>query len=329
MQKNSTKIKTIGLLCSGGDAPGMNAAIRAVVRKAIGEKLKVIGVKRGYHGIFEENFINMDVASVGNIIQRGGTILHTSRCAHWFEKEKREIAYKILKKNKIDLLVIIGGNGSFNGAHLFNKETNFPIIGIPGTIDNDISGTEYTIGFNTAVQTAVDAVDKIRDTAAAHERTFVIEVMGRNSPLIALHVGICTGAETVVMPNSEVNYRDIANIIERGKKRGKHSSIIIVAEGKTKQEAHRLGEILEAEYHIPTRVSILGHIQRGGNPSNRDRQMASVMGHIAVEAIISGKFNMVTTYNKGKIGLTPLSKCLKERVHSFNDLNKLALELSI
>ncbi len=232
MEASAKTIKSLAVLCSGGDSPGMNPAVRAVVRTAIGLGIEVFGIYRGYSGLLEGNIRRLSLSSVSNIIQRGGTILDSSRCPEFYAAEHRQEAAQILLKNHIDGLIIIGGDGSFTGAMLLHQEHGIPVVGIPGTIDNDISGTEYTIGFNTAVQTATNAVDNIRDTASAHERTFLVEVMGHKSSGIALQVGVCTGAEHVVLSNQPVDYQKIANDIAKGVARGKTSSIIIVAEGE-------------------------------------------------------------------------------------------------
>lgn len=322
MTKN-VAIKKIGLLCSGGDSPGMNCAIRAVVRTAIGKGIKVVGIQKGYAGLLEENLREMDVSSVGNIIQHGGTILQTSRSPEFRTPEGRKKATQILKKNKIDALIVIGGDGSFNGAMTLHKEAGIPIVGIPGTIDNDIDGTDYTIGFDTAVNTAIEAVDKIRDTANSHARTFIVEVMGRKSPAIALKVGICTGAENVVLPTEEVDFKGIVEDINRGLKRGKTSSIIIAAEGETEGIGHTIQKNLKDNFGLNAHVCILGHIQRGGNPSPTDRLIASQMGSLAVEALIKGKKASATISNGGKIEITPLKNCLRKK----NEFDKSELKL--
>ncbi len=303
------KVKKIALLTSGGDSPGMNCAIRAIVRTCVSQNIEAVGIMKGYRGLLSKDFYTMDAASVGNILQRGGTILQSSRCKSFFEKETRQKAADILKKNKIDCLIVIGGDGSFNGAHLLSRESKIPVIGIPGTIDNDISGTEYTIGFDTAVTTAIEAVDKIRDTASSHDRTFLVEVMGRNSSSIALKVAICTGAETVVLAGKEVDYPDIVETINRGKKRGKNSSIIIVAEGPVAGRSYDIQTKL-SEFGIRSRVCILGHTQRGGSPMSQDRYISSIMGHQAVMSAIAGNFNQATVVQDGQVCLIPLEKCL-------------------
>lgn len=294
------KVKTIAVLCSGGDSPGMNCAIRSVVRTGIYHGLKVVGIKRGYAGLLNREFIDMDLSSVGNIIQRGGTILQTSRCLKFQEKKYRAEAVKILKARKIDALIVIGGDGSFTGALAVWNEHGFPVIGIPGTIDNDINGTDYTIGFDTAVETCIEAVDRIRDTAHSHARIFLVEVMGRNSAAIALKVGVCTGAENVVMPADSVDYKKIVDDVRRGMKRGKDSSIIIVAEGKNPGRTYAIQKDLKTKFELDAHVCILGHVQRGGSPSSNDRLVASQMGHLAIEAILEGRFSQATVVQDRK-----------------------------
>jgi 6-phosphofructokinase 1 len=322
-------MKKIAVLCSGGDSPGMNVAIRGVVRTAIYYGIKVAGVRRGYAGLLDNDFIDMDASSVGNIIQRGGTILQTSRCPEFNEKESRKKAADILKKNKVDALIIIGGDGSFNGAHLFSKENNFPVMGIPGTIDNDISGTEYTIGFDTAVETAIDAVDRIRDTASSHSRVFLVEVMGRNSSAIAMKVAVCTGAESIIVPNKDVDYESIVEGIEKGQKRGKTSSIIIVAEGKVAGRSYEIQKTLSEKYNFESKACILGHIQRGGSPGAIDRYVGSYMGHAVVTGLKEGKTNQVAVVIDGRVQLTDFTNCLDKIDNLREDHISLAKILSI
>jgi 6-phosphofructokinase 1 len=306
-------IKKIAVLCSGGDSPGMNCAIRAVVRTGIGAGLEVYGIQKGYAGLLEGNIRELNVSSVGNIIQHGGTFLQTSRCPEFQSKEGRREAANILRRKNIDALIVIGGDGSFNGAMKLNQEHHIPVIGIPGTIDNDIDGTDYTIGFDTAVQTAVDAVDKIRDTANSHARTFIVEVMGRKSPAIALKVGICTGAENVVFPTKDIDFNKIAADIDRGIKRGKTSSIIIAAEGEVEGISHSIQKNLKDKFKLAAHVCILGHIQRGGNPTPTDRLIASEMGHIAVKALVEGKVCEATVVRQGSVMIAPLAECLRKK----------------
>jgi 6-phosphofructokinase 1 len=319
----------IGLLCSGGDSPGMNCAIRAVVRTALFNGIQVTGIKRGYAGLLRGEFQNMNLSSVGNIIQRGGTILQTSRCPEFMKPTFRKKAVDILKAQGIEALVVIGGDGSFNGAKALWDENQFPVIGIPGTIDNDISSTEYTIGFDTAVQTAIEAVDRIRDTAHSHARTFLVEVMGRNSSAIALKVGVCTGAENILLPHEKVNHQKLVDDIQRGIARGKDSSIIIVAEGPVAGRSYEIQHLLKDKYHMETHVVILGHIQRGGSPSSNDRFIASQMGNMAVEALMAGDYPKVTVVQNGKVLLNDLANCTTKSDLNFSEYQRLAQTLSI
>jgi 6-phosphofructokinase 1 len=321
--------KHIGLLCSGGDAPGMNCAIRAVVRTAIYHGMQVTGIKRGYAGLLKSEFQPMNLSSVGNIIQRGGTILQTSRCADWMKAEYRTKAVNILKAQGIEALVVIGGDGSFNGAMALWNEHQFPVVGIPGTIDNDISGTEYTIGFDTAVQTAIEAVDRIRDTAHSHARTFLVEVMGRNSSAIALKVGVCTGAENILLPHETVNHQKLADDVQRGIARGKDSSIIVVAEGPVAGRSYDIQRVLKDTFQLDAHVAILGHIQRGGSPAANDRFIASQMGNIAVQSLMEGNTPTVTVVQNGKVLLNDMRNCITKSNENFTEYQKLAETLSI
>lgn len=322
-------MKKVAVLCSGGDSPGMNCAIRAVVRSGIFHGLEIIGVKRGYAGLLKKEFIKMDLSSVGNVLQRGGTILQTSRSKEFREEKYRAVAVQNLKNENIDALIVIGGDGSFNGAHALWKEHQFPVIGIPATIDNDISNTDYTIGFDTAVETCIQAVDKIRDTAHSHARIFLVEVMGRNSSAIALKVGVCTGAENILLPNSEIDYQKIVDDINRGLSRGKESSIVIVAEGPVSGRSYEVQKKLKQDHHMDSHVCILGHVQRGGSPSGTDRLIASEMGHLAIKAVMSGKFHQVTIYREGKVGLDDLLNCITKNDKADTHLVMLASQLSI
>ncbi len=319
----------IGLLSSGGDAPGMNCAIRAVVRTAIFHGHSVVGIKRGYAGLLRGEFENMTLSSVGNIIQRGGTILQTSRCPEWMKPEYRTKAAELMRAQGIDALIVIGGDGSFNGANALYKEHGFPVIGIPGTIDNDISNTEYTIGFDTAVQTAIEAIDRIRDTAHSHARTFLVEVMGRNSSAIALKVGVCTGAENILLPHDQIPLQKIVDDIKRGVARGKDSSIVVVAEGPVAGRSYQIQQDLKNSHGLDAHVCILGHIQRGGSPTSNDRFIASQMGSLAVEAIISGQTSKVTVVQNGTVKLEELANCVLKNDVSFSEFKALAEKLSI
>jgi 6-phosphofructokinase 1 len=319
----------IGLLCSGGDAPGMNCAIRAVVRSAIYHGIEVTGIRRGYAGLLKGEFQPMNLSSVGNIIQRGGTMLQTSRCPEFMKADYRKKAVEMLKAEGIEALVVIGGDGSFNGAKTLWDEHQFPVVGIPGTIDNDISSTEYTIGFDTAVQTAIEAIDRIRDTAHSHARTFLVEVMGRNSSAIALKVGVCTGAENILLPHDKVNHQKLADDVERGIARGKDSSIIVVAEGPVAGRSYEIQKVLKENHKLDAHVAILGHIQRGGSPTSNDRFIASQMGNLAIQALIDGKFPSVTVVQNGKVTLTDLANCTTKADHNFTEFQTLAQTLSI
>lgn len=306
-----TKIKNIGVLTSGGDSPGMNAAIRAVVRASLYHNIKVTGITRGYEGLIQADFMPMDGKSVGNIIQRGGTILKTARCDAFKTKEGRALAHKNLVESDIDALVVIGGDGTFTGADIFCKEYDFPIIGLPGTIDNDLVGTDFTIGYDTAINTVVHAVDKIRDTAESHDRLFIVEVMGRDSGLIALRSGIGVGAEAILIPEAQVGTEELVDRLETGRK-DKASKIIIVAEGDEAGGAYVVGEALKEKFpNADIRISVLGHIQRGGKPSCMDRVLASRLGVAAVEALLAGKTDVMAGQVNKEIVFTPFSQTIK------------------
>jgi len=308
------KIKRIGVLTSGGDSPGMNAAIRAVVRTGLYEGMEVFGIMRGYQGILDDDMSPMESRSVANIIQRGGTILKTARCKAFYTPEGRKKAYANLEKRGIEGLVIIGGDGSFKGAQTFSNEFDIPCIGIPGTIDKDIAGSDYTIGFDTAVNTAVEAIDKIRDTADAHDRLFIIEVMGRDAGYIALHSGIATGAENILIPERKTDIDELVSSLIEKEKRKKLVNLLVVAEGDEFGGAEQLSNMIKER--IPgfdTRICILGHIQRGGSPSCLDRILASRMGYAAVESLIDGRFNVMVGIVNNEMEFTPLNKAVKEK----------------
>ena len=306
-----SSIKNIAVLTSGGDSPGMNAAIRAVVRASLYYNLKVTGVLRGYEGLIQGDFIPMEGKSVANIIQRGGTILKTARCDAFRTVEGRKLAHKNLRKHEIDALIVIGGDGTFTGADVFSKEYNFPIIGLPGTIDNDLAGTDFTIGYDTAINTVVNAVDKIRDTAESHDRLFLVEVMGRDSGLIALRSGIGVGAEAIMIPEAQMGVDDLITRIENGRK-DKASKIIIVAEGDEAGGAYVVGEALKQKFpKSDIRISVLGHIQRGGKPSCMDRVLASRFGVAAVEGLLEGKTDVMVGQINREIVFTPFSQAIK------------------
>ena len=308
-----SEIKKIAILTSGGDAPGMNAAIRAVVRTCAYHNVKAIGVYRGYQGMIENDFEELNARSVRNIINRGGTFLKSARSVEFRTPEGRKKAYENLKSTGADALIVIGGDGSFTGALLFSEEFGFPVMGIPGTIDNDIYGTTYTLGYDTALNTVVEAIDKIRDTASSHNRMFFIEVMGRDAGFIALNTGIGGGAEKILIPEQHSNLEELLTNIEQSHNKGKTSNIIVVAEGdKTGKNVFELKEYIEKkhpEYDI--RVSVLGHMQSGGAPTCFDRVLASRMGVKAVESLLEGKSNFMVGINNDKIDLTPLEKAIK------------------
>jgi len=322
------KVTKIGVLTSGGDAPGMNAAIRAVVRTGIYNGMEVYGILRGYSGMIDGDIFKMESKSVANIIQRGGTILKTARCKEFFTYEGREKAYKNLKKLGINGLVIIGGDGSFRGAQIFSNEFDIPCIGLPGTIDKDIAGTDFTIGFDTAVNTAVEAIDKVRDTADAHDRLFIIEVMGRDSGYIALHSGIATGAENILIPERRTDIEDIIKALAEKQGRKKLVNIIVVAEGE-EFGATELSKIMtERMPEQEIRVCILGHIQRGGAPTCFDRLIASRMGYAAVECLIDGRFNVFVGIVNNRMHYIPLDEAVKKKQKIGEDWMKIVKILS-
>ncbi len=287
-------IKRIAVFTSGGDAPGMNAAIRAVVRTASYYDLHVYGFHRGYEGLIDGDCTRLERKDVANIIHRGGTILKTARSKRFMTPEGRKMAYDSLRAFDVDACIAIGGNGTFTGANIFAQEYEFPIIGIPGTIDNDLFGTDFTLGFDTAVNTAIEAVDKIRDTADSHDRVFFVEVMGRHSGYIALHTGIASGAESVVIPEVETSIEDLVNVLNRSAKRKKLFSLIIVAEGSKLGSAAEIAQKVNGiapQYDI--RVAVIGHLQRGGAPSHFDRMLSSRLGNAAVQGLLEGKSDVM------------------------------------
>lgn len=308
------KVSRIAVLTSGGDSPGMNAAIRAVVRTGNYYGLEMFGVMRGYQGLLENDIMQMDNRSVANIIQRGGTILKTARCKEFMTAEGRKKAYDVLRARGIDGLVIIGGDGSFRGAVEFSREYDIACIGLAGTIDKDIQGTDFTIGFDTAVNTAVEAIDKIRDTADAHDRLFIIEVMGRDSGYIALHSGIATGAENILIPEQKTDIEAIISSLQEKERRRKLVNLIIVAEGADLGGADKVASAIKEQIpNMETRVTILGHIQRGGAPTCLDRLIASRMGYHAVECLLEGRHNVFVGIMNNKMNYVPLEKVGKKK----------------
>ena len=306
------EIKTIGILTSGGDAPGMNPAIRAVTRAAIFSGFKVKGIYRGYRGLLTEEIVEFSTANVSNIIQRGGTILKTARCKEFRTPEGRQLAYDNLRRHEIDALVVIGGDGSLSGARIFANEFNLPIIGLPGTIDNDLYGTDTTIGYDTALNTIMECVDKIRDTATSHERLFFVEVMGRDAGFLALNGAIAAGAEAAIIPEISTETDQLAELIENGFRKSKNSSIVLVAESPVTGGAMGIAKRVEEEYpQYDVRVSILGHLQRGGSPTAHDRILASRMGAAAIDALLDDQRNVMIGIKNDEIVYVPFTRAIK------------------
>lgn len=317
MQKKhleAKKIKRIGLLTSGGDAPGMNAAIRAVVRSCIYYDVVPIGIMEGYRGLIEDQLFEMDAGSVRHIIHRGGTVLKSARCDEFRTEEGREIAWQNFQKNELDALVVIGGDGTFKGALAFAETYQVPLIGIPGTIDNDIHGTDFTIGFDTATNTVVEAVDRIRDTATSHNRLFFIEVMGRDDGFIALNAGIAAGSEEILIPEQDMGIERLFKSLRQSSKRNKSSRLVIVAEGDKNGSAYDLADKVKEHFgnYYETKVTILGHVQRGGRPSCADRVLASRLGVGAVEALLEGQSEVMAGIQNNQIVYTNLEKATKQ-----------------
>ncbi len=324
------KIKRIGVFTSGGDSPGMNACIRAVTRSSIYYNISVSGILKGFKGMIEGEIMDLNVRSVSNIIQRGGTILKSARCKDFYHKLERQKAYDNLKKNGIDALVAIGGDGTFRGAEIFTSEFDIPVIGIPGTIDNDLFGTDYTVGFDTAINTAIDAIDKIRDTAASHDRLFFIEVMGRDAGFIALYSGIGGGAESILLPETKTDIDDIVKMLKGSGEKKKSSNIIVVSEGDEEGGALDIAKKVKAKCEgINTRVTILGHIQRGGSPTCFDRVLGTRLGVAAVERLIANKSREMVGLLNNKIAFTSITKAVKCHATMDNEMIKCAQITSI
>ena len=307
------KIKKIAVLTSGGDSPGMNTALRAVVRTCAFNKLECVGVYRGFQGLINDEVKFLNTRSVRGIINRGGTMLYSARSKEFRSKEGRVKAYENVKKHNIDAIVIIGGDGSFTGGMIFQKEFNIPVIGIPGTIDNDLFGTSHTLGYDTALNTVMEAIDKIRDTAISHDRLFFVEVMGRDAGHIALNSGIAIGAQEILIPEEKIGIDELIISLKKSKNSGKTSSIVVVAEGdKTGENVFELAKSVEEKFpDYEIKVSVLGHMQRGGSPSCFDRVLATRMGVKAVESLMSGEFSKMIGVKEGKITLTPLNLAIK------------------
>jgi len=327
----SISIKCIGVLTSGGDAPGMNAAVRAVVRTSSFYNIKCVAIYKGYQGLIDNNTKVMNPRSVNNIINKGGTILKSARCLEFRTPEGRKKAFETIEKQNIDALVVIGGDGSFTGAMIFQSEFKIPVIGIPGTIDNDIYGTSHTLGYDTALNTVIDAIDKIRDTAISHNRLFFVEVMGRDAGHIALNTGIGAGAEEILIPEENMGLERLLDSLSRSEKSGKSSSIVVVAEGdKTGKNVFEIAEYVEKNLpHYEVRVSVLGHMQRGGSPSCFDRVLASRMGVQAVESLLNGNSNVMVGLKEDKMILTPLDKAIKGKSKINKNLIRVSDILSI
>ncbi len=327
---NRKNIKRVAVFTSGGDAPGMNAAIRAVVRTAAFHDLHVYGIERGFEGMIAGTMNRMERRDVANIIQRGGTILRTARSKAFMTAEGRKSAFDNLRARDIDACIAIGGNGTFTGANIFSREYGIPFIGVPGTIDNDLYGTDLTIGFDTAVNTAVEAVDKIRDTADSHNRLFFVEVMGRHSGYIALHVAIGSGASAVLIPEWETSLDDLKLVLQKNKARGKLFSVIIVAEGHHMGGANGLAEQIRYDVaNMDPKVTVIGHLQRGGSPTAVDRLLASRLGHGAVEMLMSGKENVAVGILNDELTCTSFEDAITKEKKPRADLIKMASILAI
>lgn len=327
----SKAIKKIGVLTSGGDSPGMNAAIRSVVRTCAYHNIGCVGIYRGYQGMIEGDFKELGPRSVNNIINKGGTFLKSARSQEFRTPEGRKKAYDNLVKEGVEALVVIGGDGSFTGGLLFNTEYGFPVIGIPGTIDNDIFGTTHTLGYDTALNTVVDVIDKIRDTASSHNRLFLIEVMGRDAGHIALNAGIGAGAEEILIPEEDLGLERLLDSLRKSKTTGKTSSIVVIAEGdKTGKNVFELKDYVESNFpEYDVRVSVLGHMQRGGAPSCFDRVLASRLGVKAVESILEGKSNLMVGLINDKVELTPLEQAIKGHTEVDKELLRVSDIMSI
>lgn len=327
----SKTIKKIGVLTSGGDSPGMNAAIRSVVRTCAFHNIGCVGIYRGYQGMIEGDFKELGPRSVNNIINKGGTFLKSARSQEFRTPEGRKKAYDNLVQEGIEALIVIGGDGSFTGGLIFNTEFGFPVIGIPGTIDNDIFGTSHTLGYDTALNTVVDVIDKIRDTASSHNRLFLIEVMGRDAGHIALNAGIGAGAEEILIPEEDLGLERLMDSLKKSKTTGKTSSIVVIAEGdKTGKNVFELKDYVESNFpEYDVRVSVLGHMQRGGAPSCFDRVLASRLGVKAVESILEGKSNLMVGLINNKVELTPLEQAIKGHTEIDKELLRVSDIMSI
>lgn len=324
------KIKTIGVLTSGGDAPGMNAAIRAITRSAIYSGFNVKAIYRGYRGLITNEIVEFKTQNVSNIVQQGGTILKTARCKEFTTPEGRQQAYEVMRKQEIDALVVIGGDGSLSGARQFASEFDVPIVGLPGTIDNDLYGTDHTIGYDTALNTIMWCVDRIRDTATSHERLFIIEVMGRNAGFLALNGAIASGAEAAIIPEISTEVDQLKELIQSGFRKSKNSSIVLVAESPVTGGAMGIAERVRTEYpDMDARVTILGHLQRGGSPTAQDRILASRMGAAAIDALLEGQRNVMIGDSNDEIVYVPFSKAVRKDKQVDRSLLEILRRLSV
>lgn len=324
------QFKNIGVLTSGGDSPGMNAAIRAVVRACSYYNIKCSGIREGYQGLIQNNISELNARSVKHIINRGGTFLKTARSEEFRTKQGREIAFQNLKKNQIDGLIVIGGDGSFTGANIFHEEFNVPFIGLPGTIDNDIFGTDYTIGYDTALNTVIEAIDRIRDSATSHNRVFFVEVMGRDAGFIALNSGIASGAQDILIPEKTDSLEELFQSFKNAEQSGKNSSIVVVAEGEELANVFELAKSTGKRFpEYEVRVTVLGHIQRGGSPTCMDRVLASRLGVAGVEGLLEGKTDMMAGMRSNKVVYTPIKEAIKKHNEIDQELIKVAKILAI
>ena len=322
------RMRTIGVMTSGGDCPGMNAAIRAVVRTGIYHGLEVIGIRRGFAGLIDGDVEKLEATSVSGIINKGGTILRTARCSEFRTKKGQKKAWREIEKAGLEGLIVVGGDGSFRGAWCLEKAGKTRVVGVPASIDNDLAGTDMSIGFDSAVNTAVQAIDKIRDTAASHERLFIVEVMGRNSGFIALQTGLAGGAEDILMPEIETDLEKTCEMLKKGRLRGKLSSIIVVAEGDECGGAFRIAEEVRARTGYEVRVTVLGHLQRGGAPTAFDRVLGSRLGSMAMELLIKGKHGKMVGISGSKTVTSTIGRAWKHRKKIPMDMYKLALKLA-
>jgi 6-phosphofructokinase 1 len=325
-----SEIRHLAVFTSGGDSPGMNACIRASVRAAVGNGIRITGIMRGYQGMIEDDMVPLNARSVSNIIQRGGTILKSARSEEFMHRQGRMRAIENLKKHNIDALIAIGGDGTFRGANILIDECGIRVVGIPGTIDNDLFGTDFTLGFDTAVNTAVEAIDKIRDTAASHDRLFFVEVMGRDAGYIALWSGISGGAESILLPEEKTDVGQLVELLRKGEKSQKSSSIVIVCEGDDAGGAVRIAEeVKKLDPHFDTRVTVLGHVQRGGSPSASDRILGTRLGVSAVEYLMAGKTGVMVGIRNGEIVDTPFTEATKKHPAMDNEFLRIAKIVSI